>query len=150
MAMAHIVFFAKSNNSHLPFKDLGSIGMSTGPPMDSKGCILGFFEDRCKDSKGIDGFLNDSYKDFWDVKDLCKVSIRTQRGYEALLDGFYEDCCNDSVRISMRILEGFKAILLDSDKDFYKDSKGFYRFSMMMLLGSLSGFWRISTGQGCL
>ena len=81
---------------------------------------------------------------------LCRVSIRTQRGYEALLDGFYEDCCKDSVRISMRILEGFKAILLDSDKDFYKDSKGFYRFSMRILLGSLSEFWKISTGQGFL
>jgi len=30
--MAHIVFFAKSNNIHLPFKDLGSIGMSIGHP----------------------------------------------------------------------------------------------------------------------
>ena len=37
MAMAHIVFFAKSNNIHLSFKDLGSIGMSIGPPpMGSK------------------------------------------------------------------------------------------------------------------
>ena len=63
MAMAHIVFFAKSNSSHLPFKDLGSIRMSIGPHMDSKGFILGFAEDRCKDSKGIDGILKDLYKD---------------------------------------------------------------------------------------
>jgi hypothetical protein len=40
MAMAHIVFFAKSNSSHLPFKDLGSIRMSIGPHMDSKEFIL--------------------------------------------------------------------------------------------------------------
>jgi hypothetical protein len=82
--------------------------------------------------------------------DFYRVPIRTQRGYDTFLDGFDEDCYKDSVRISMRIPEGFKAILLDSDKDFYRDSKGFYRFSMMMLLGSLSGFWRISTGQGFL
>ena len=31
--------------------------------MDSKGFILGFCEDRCKDSKGIDGILKDLYKD---------------------------------------------------------------------------------------
>ena len=59
----HIVFFAKSNSSHLPFKDLGPIRMSIGPHMDSKGFILDLFEDRCKDSKGIDGILKDLYKD---------------------------------------------------------------------------------------
>ena len=59
MAMAHLVFFAESNNVHLPFKDMDSIGISIGPHMDSKGFTLGFFEDRCKDSKGIDGFLKD-------------------------------------------------------------------------------------------
>ena len=31
--------------------------------MDSKGFILGLCEDRCKDSKGIDGILKDLYKD---------------------------------------------------------------------------------------
>jgi hypothetical protein len=41
MAMAHIVFFAKSNNIHLPFKDLGSIGMSIGPPYGFKGVYIG-------------------------------------------------------------------------------------------------------------
>jgi len=41
MAMAHIVFFAKSNNIHLPFKDLGSIGMSIGPPFGFKGIYIG-------------------------------------------------------------------------------------------------------------
>ena len=82
--------------------------------------------------------------------EFYRVSIRTQRGYEAFLDGFYEDCYKDSVRISMRILKGFQMSLLDSYKGFYKDSKGFYRFSMRILLGSLSGFWRISTGQGFL
>jgi len=76
--------------------------------------------------------------------EFYRVSIRTQRGYEAFLDGFYEDCYKDSVRISMRILKGFQMILLDSYKGFYKDSKGFYRF----VLGSLSEFWKISTGQG--
>ena len=49
--------------------------------------------------------------------------------------------------ISMRILQGFQTILLDFYKDFYKDSKGFDGISMMILVGSLSGFWRISTGQ---
>jgi len=33
MVMAHIVFFAKSINIHLPFEDLGSLGMSIGPPI---------------------------------------------------------------------------------------------------------------------
>jgi len=32
-AMAHIVFFAKSNNIHLPFKGIGSIGMPIGHPI---------------------------------------------------------------------------------------------------------------------
>ena len=57
-------FFATSNNVHLPFKGMDSIGISIGPHMDSKGFILGFVEDRCKDSKGIDGFLKDLYKDY--------------------------------------------------------------------------------------
>ena len=66
MAMAHIVFVAKSNNIHLPFKDLGSIGMSIGPPMGSKGFILGFCEDRSEGSKGIDAILKNLYKDsYW-------------------------------------------------------------------------------------
>ena len=56
-------FFAKIHNIHLPFKDLGSIRMSIGPHVDSKGFILGFVEDRCKDSKGIGGILKDLYKD---------------------------------------------------------------------------------------
>ena len=60
--MAHIVFFAKSNIIHLPFKDLGSIGMSIGAP--PYGFILEISEDSCKDSNGIDGILKDSYKDF--------------------------------------------------------------------------------------
>ena len=60
MAMAHIVSLQKINNIHLPFKDLGSIGMSIGPPY---GFCFGLFEDRCKDSKGIDGILKDSHKD---------------------------------------------------------------------------------------
>ena len=63
------------------------------------------------------------------------------------MDGFHEDCCKDSVVISMRILQGFQTILLNFYKDFYKDSKGFDGISMMILVGSLSGFWRISTGQ---
>ena len=49
--------------------------------------------------------------------------------------------------ISMRILQGFQAILIDFYKDFYKDSKGFDDISMMVLVESLSGFWRIYTGQ---
>ena len=56
----------------------------------------------------------------------------------------------DSVMISMRILQGFQMIMVDSYKGFYKDSKGFYKISMVVLLWSLSGFWRISTGQGFL
>ena len=79
-----------------------------------------------------------------------RVSIRTQRRYEAFLDGLYEDCYKDSVMISMRILQGFQMIMLDSYKGFDKDSKGFYRISMRILLGSLSRFWRISTGHGFL
>jgi hypothetical protein len=43
MAMAHIVFFAKSNSSHLPFKDLGSIRMSIGIHRE-------FYMDSSKDS----------------------------------------------------------------------------------------------------
>ena len=31
--------------------------------MDSKEFILWVFEDRCKDSKGVDGILKDLYKD---------------------------------------------------------------------------------------
>ena len=31
--------------------------------MDSKGFILGFCEDRCEDSEGIDGTLKSLYKD---------------------------------------------------------------------------------------
>ena len=90
MAMAHIVFFAKSNNIHLPFKDLGSIGMSIGPPMGSKGFILGFCEDRCKDSKGIDGILKDLYKDSsW-------ISIGILQGFEGNLKHFGMN----SIRIS--------------------------------------------------
>ena len=80
--------------------------------------------------------------------EFYRVSIRTQRGYEAFLDGFYEDCYKDSVRISMRILKGFQMSLLDSYKGFYKDSKGFCGFPMRIWLGSLSEFWKISTGQG--
>ena len=53
--------FYRPNKSHLPFKDPGSIGMSTGP--HPYGFILGVFEDRCKDSKGIEGILKDFYKD---------------------------------------------------------------------------------------
>ena len=49
--------------------------------------------------------------------------------------------------ISMRILQGFQAILIEFYKDFYKDSKGFDGISMMVLVESLSGFWGISTGQ---
>ena len=64
MAMTHIVFLAKSNNIHLPFKDLGSIGRSIGHPYGFKGIYIKFFEDRCKDSKGVDGILKESYKDF--------------------------------------------------------------------------------------
>ena len=31
--------------------------------MDSKGFILGFVEDRCEDSKGIEAILKNLYKD---------------------------------------------------------------------------------------
>ena len=93
MAMAHIVFFAKSNNIHLPFKDLGSIGMSIGPPMGSKGFILGFCEDRCEDSKGIDGILKNLYKDSsW-------ISI----GFPLGLKGGMKHLWMDSMRIVVRI-----------------------------------------------
>ena len=53
---------------------------------------------------------------------LCRVSIRTQRGYEAFLDGLYKECYKDSMRVFIRILSGFNVILVDSYKDFYKDS----------------------------
>ena len=67
--------------------------------------------------------------------------------YEAFRDGSCEVCHKDSVMISMRILWGFQMILLDSYKGFDKDSKGFYIISTSILLGSLSGFWRVSIGQ---
>ena len=82
--------------------------------------------------------------------EFYRVSIRIQRGYEIFLDGFDEDCYKDSVMISMRILQGFQMIMLDSYKGVDKDSKGFYRISMRIVLGSLSGLWRIYTGQGFL
>ena len=56
-------FFATSSNVRLPFKDMDSIGISIGHPMDSTEFILGFFEERCKDSKGMDEILKDLYKD---------------------------------------------------------------------------------------
>ena len=50
--------FFRSNKSHLPFKDPGSIRMPIGPlHMDL------YWEDRCKDSKGIDRSFKDFYKD---------------------------------------------------------------------------------------
>jgi len=54
------VDFYRPNKSHLPFKDLGFIGMSIGPPY---GFIMRLFEDRCEESKGVDGILKDLYKD---------------------------------------------------------------------------------------
>jgi len=56
----------------------------------------------------------------------------------------------DSVMISMRILSGFQTMLLDFYKGFYTDPKGFYRIPMIILVVSLSGFWRIFTGHGFL
>jgi len=81
--------------------------------MDSKGFILGFCEDRCKDSKGIDGILKDLYKD----------SSWISKGFPEGLKGGMQHFWTDSIRI-------------------HKDSM---RISMGILLGSLSGFWRIST-----
>ena len=49
------------NKSNLPFKGICSIGMSVGSP--PYGFMFGLFEDRCKDSKGTDGFLKDLFKD---------------------------------------------------------------------------------------
>ena len=59
----------RSNKSHLPFKDPGSIRMPIGPlHMDL------YWEDRCKDSKGIDKSFKDFFLEFY------RVAIRTQRG----------------------------------------------------------------------
>ena len=63
MAMAHIVLFAKSNDIHLPFKDMDSTDISIGPCMDSKRFLLGFFEDCYQDSEGVEWILKDSHKD---------------------------------------------------------------------------------------
>ena len=64
MAMAHIASCAKSNDVHLPFKDMDSTDISIGPCMDSKGFLLGFFQDCYQDSEGIEWILKDSHKDY--------------------------------------------------------------------------------------
>ena len=63
MAMTHLVFFAKSNDIHLPFKDMDSTDISIGPRMDSKRFQWGFFGDCYQDSEGIEWILKDSHKD---------------------------------------------------------------------------------------
>ena len=62
--MTHIVFFAKSNDFHLPFKDMDSTDISIGPRMDSKRFLWGFFGDCYQDSEGIEWILKDSHKDY--------------------------------------------------------------------------------------
>ena len=62
MAMAHIVFFAISNNMHWAFKNYGFDRKFYRALFGFKGNSMGFFVDFYKDS-GFEEVLKDFYKD---------------------------------------------------------------------------------------
>ena len=86
--------------------------------MDSKWFILGLCEDRCKDSKGIDGILKDLYKDSsW-------ISIGFPSGFKGGMQHFW----TDSIRIHKDSMRNSMWILLVS-------LSGFWRISTRLLQG---------------